>query len=168
MPSTVLRLGWLITIALGAVACGPARPPLAHTQPSADALASAVLGALEQRDEATLRALAVDEPEFREHVWPELPAAKPERNLPFGYVWRDLSQKSDVGLARTLSEHGGQQYQLKQVSFRGGTTRYRTFAVHRDSVATVIDRQGVQHEVQLFGSALELDGRLKVFSYVVD
>lgn len=127
-----------------------------------------MLGALEQRDEVALRALALNEPEFRDHVWPELPAAKPERNLPFDYVWRDLRQKSDVGLARTLSEYGGQQYQLKHVTFRGGTSQYRTFTVHRDSVATVIDRQGVQHDVQLFGSAVELDGQLKVFSYVVD
>ncbi len=56
-----------------------------------------------------LRDLALNEIEFREQVWPELPAARPERNLPFSYVWGDLRQKSDANLERTLARHGGRR-----------------------------------------------------------
>ena len=53
-----------------------------------------------RRDRARLDALALSEQEFRDHVWPDLPAARPERNLPFSYVWGDLHQKSNISLAR--------------------------------------------------------------------
>lgn len=149
-------------------ACRPAQTRLANTHESREALAAAVLHALEQRDEQALRALAVDESEFRDHVWPELPVARPERNLPLTYVWQDLRQKSDAGLARTLADHGGRAYRLQRLRFRGGTTPYRTFMVHRDSMATVVDAAGHTRDIPFFGSVVEKDGRLKVFSYVVD
>jgi hypothetical protein len=148
-------------------ACGPSVPPLADTRESASDLAQAVLAALEQRDRPALLALALDEREFRDHVWPELPAAEPERNLPFSFVWGDLRQKSEGSLARTLGEYGGRHYELVHLNFRGGTTQYRTYLVHRETELTVRDATG-ESRVQLFGSVLEKDGRFKVFSYVVD
>ena len=77
-------------------------PPLANTSASPEALAAAVLDALARGDRARLDALALTEQEFRDHVWPDLPAARPERNLPFSYVWGDLHQKSNLSLAQTL------------------------------------------------------------------
>ncbi len=159
---------WLLATVLATVACQPAHPPLAYTQQSPAALAGAVLDALARHDEAALRQLALNESEFGDHVWPELPAARPERNLPRSYVWQDLHQKSDVGLARILAEHGGRRYDLVAIRFRGATTPYQTFVVHRDSIATVVDGAGARHDVPLFGSVIEQDGRFKVFSYVVD
>ena len=100
-------------------------PPLANAQTSATALASAVLTGFERRDIVTLRALAVNEQEFRDHVWPELPSARPERNLPFSYVWGDLRQKSEAALAGTLASREGQHYELIAVRFLGGTTQYQ-------------------------------------------
>lgn len=161
-------LVWFLTIVLGTAACGPSVPPLDHTQPSQVALARAVLDALERRDGPALRSLALTEQEFRDHVWPELPVSRPERNLPLPYVWQDLRQKSEAGLARTLEVRGGQRYELIDIQFTGGTSRYPSFLVHRDSVATVVDSSGARAQVHLFGSALEQGGRLKVFSYVVD
>lgn len=115
-----------------------------------------------------LRDLALSEQEFRDHVWPDLPAAKPERNLPFSYVWGDLRQKSQAGLAGILATHGGHRYELVGVRFDGTSTRYGTCEVHRDTVLTVRDPSGMQQDVELFGSSVEQDGRWKVFSYVVD
>jgi hypothetical protein len=148
--------------------CSSSAPLLANTYASPHAAASAVLGALAQRDVATLRALALNEQEFREHIWPELPASRPERNLPFSYVWGDLHQKSEAALQRTLEEHGGRRYALSGVRFAGETTRYATYAVHRDTTLRVRDESGRESEVRLFGSTLEKDGAWKVFSYVVD
>jgi len=157
----------LVLTAMLSSACAPGSPPLANTQPSYDALASAVLLALAQRDEVQLRALALTEGEFRDLVWPELPAAKPERNLPASYVWTDLRQKSLSGLRRTLAEHGGRRYELLGTRFRE-TTGYGTYVVHRDSVVTVRDESGAESDISLFGSVLEKDGQMKVFSYVTD
>lgn len=143
-------------------------PPLRSAQPSAAALAERVLAALEQKDASGLRALALSEQEFRDSVWPELPAAKPERNVPMAYAWQDLHQKSESGLAAILAEHGGRKYRLRSIRFGKGTTQYRTFVVHRRSIATVVDEQGRELDMSLFGSMLERDGQVKVFSYVVD
>lgn len=111
----------------------------------------------------------MSEQEFRDHVWPDLPAARPERNLPFSYVWGDLRQKSDSSLARILAGYGGRRLPVAGVRFAGGTTQYATYLVHRDTRIALKDGDGAGgDEIQLFGSVLEKDGRFKVFSYVVD
>jgi hypothetical protein len=127
-----------------------------------------VLEAVARRDAEALRALALNEQEFREHVWPELPSARPERNLPFAYVWGDLRQKSEQGLAAMLAKHGGAPYQLTEVTFEGEPTRYSSYTVHRDTTLTVRDARGAVVTLRLYGSTFEKDGAYKVFSYVVD
>ena len=148
--------------------CGAWPAPLAHSQDSPEALARAVLSALERRDVDALNELAIDEGEFREHVWPELPAARPERNLPFSYVWGDLHQKSTARLGQTIAKHGGKAYKLVSMRFIGETTPYQSYRVHRDSEITLTDAEGGIQPIRLFGSVLEKDGRYKVFSYVID
>jgi hypothetical protein len=159
---------WLIVTAAaaGAIACGP--PPLAHTHPSADALATAVLDALARGDEPSLRALALDEQEFRRHVWPALPAARPERNLPFSYVWGDLHQKSTTFAKNALARHRGRRYALQGVTFEDGATDYAGFRVHRRAVFHVRDGAGAAHDLRVCGSFVEQAGAWKVFSYVAD
>ena len=152
---------------IAAVAGCGAQPPLGNTQGSAEAMAREVLNAFARGDEARLGALVISEQEFRDHVWPELPASRPERNLSFAYVWGDLRQKSEYSLQQALAEHGGQRYTLASVRF-GRTTPYDSYIVHRDTVLTVRTKDDEEHDVRLFGSMIEKDGRWKVFSYVTD
>jgi hypothetical protein len=157
----------LITCLLGVTAAACGGRPLTETRESPAAVAEAVLDAVERRDEAALRRLSLDEQEFREAVWPDLPASRPERNLSFGYVWSDLRTKSNAGLGMTLNTHGGRVYELERVAFTR-TTQYDTFLVHRDAVLTVRDDAGQRQDLRLFGSIIEKDQRFKVFSYVAD
>ena len=156
----------LVTLTLIVAACESRALP--NAQPSAEGLAREVLAALERRDEPRLHALALDAEEFHEHVWPSLPAAQPERNLPWTYVWSDLSQKSQAHLKRTLSTYGGTPYRLESIRFTGGATQYAEYRVHRETVLTVRDSSDARHELRLFGSLLEKDAHWKVFSYVID
>ncbi len=85
-----------------ASACGGA--PLPNSYETPEALSRAVLDRV--RTNATLTRfvkLALDKREFEEHVWPELPAAKPERNLSVNFVWGDLHQKSNMMLHESLA-----------------------------------------------------------------
>ena len=148
--------------------CGQSTPLLSNTHPSAEAMATAVMQSLQQRDVASLRSLALNEEEFREQVWPELPAARPERNLPFSYVWGDLHQKSESFLTQTVQEHGGRRYRLVGVRFDGETTRHPSYVVHRETVVRARDENGREVDLRLFGSSLVKDGSWKVFSYVTD
>jgi hypothetical protein len=101
-------------------------------------------------------------------VWPDLPAARPERNLSPSFVWGDLHQKSNIMLRGTLAAHGGKKYALVSMRFLGETTQYESYRVHRESELTVKEADGTERPLRVFGSVLEKDGRYKVFSYVID
>ena len=158
--------GTFVWLAMATSACGP--PPLANTHDSAEALVRGALTALERRDEARLRSLALTEDEFRQHVWRALPAARPERNLPFSYLWSELRQKSEARLRGRLDVHGGRSYELQRFVFTGGATPYPGFTVHRDTLLVVRDSTGGEQQIRLFGSAIESHGAWKVFSFNAD
>lgn len=163
----MIRASSVVALLLLLSACTPAPTPLAHTLDSSRALAGAVLAAVTSGDQATLDGLALSEQEFRDHVWPALPAARPERNLPFSYVWGDLRLKSQAGLVRILGQYRGQRLTLVDVRF-GDVTRYDGYVVHRDSIFTVRTSDGATEDVRLCGAMIEQAGRWKVFSYVAD
>jgi hypothetical protein len=156
-----------VLTALLAVSAG-CSSPLPNAQPSADALASEVLAALARRDAARLQQLALNEDEFRDVVWPELPAARRERNLTADYVWRDLHAKSRVGLEALIAEYGGQPLQLERVEYQGETTQHRSFLVRRNAIVIARNGDGQEQRLRLFGSIVERDGGFKIFSFNVD
>jgi hypothetical protein len=159
----------LAAAVLALAGCERARAaPLEHTYESPEALARAVLTEIAHNDKDALEALALSEREFRERVWPELPASQPGRNLPMEYVWGDLRQKSVGHLHATLAEHGGRRYDLLRVEFLGETTAFRSFEVTRRAQLHVRDDRGRMHVVRLFGSVLRSGSEHKLFSYVVD
>jgi hypothetical protein len=155
--------------ATGGGACRSSQPPeFAHTFASPDALATSVLDALAGKDSARLAELPLGEHEFRKWVWPNIPAGRPDVNMPFDYFWKDLSFKSRASLAASLSEFGGQRFTLRRIEFTGETTDYGSFSVSRDSELTVVDAGGRERKIRVFGSVLKAGDRYKLFSYVVD
>jgi hypothetical protein len=142
-------------------------PPLQESMATPEQVGAAVLEALANQNRPRLERLALLESEFRDHVWPDLPAARPERNLPFSYVWGDLRQKSQSALTATVRDHGGKRYELLGVDFNG-TTQYAHYVVHREATFRVRNQSGVEERLRLCGSMLEKDGAWKVFSYVTD
>ena len=158
----------MLTAACSAPAPTRSAGSLSHTFESPEALAQAVLTRLARKDLAGLRALPLSEAEFREHVWPELPASRPERNVPFGYAWGQLKQQSDGHLENTFARYAGKPLGFVQTRYTGETTTYQSFAVIRESEIVAADETGRQLILRLYGSALVKDGRYKVFSYVVD
>jgi hypothetical protein len=146
--------------------CNPV-PPLANVHETPEDVARAVLAALAAGDRRALESLAISETEFRHHVWPSLPAARKERNLPFGYVWGDLRQKSAQSLSNVLSEHRGRRYELADVVF-DGEIDYGPYAVHRQATFVVRLPSGGTEPLRVCGSMIEKNGVWKVFSFVVD
>lgn len=114
------------------------------------------------------RALAVSEGEFRDLVWPKLPASRPERNLPLDYVWKDLFAKSDANLRGRLAGWQDRGFIVISLEFKGVVEDYGTFTVHRETELRLRDRDGKEQTGRLFGSIIEHQRRFKVFSYVVD
>jgi hypothetical protein len=141
---------------------------LQHTHGSAKAVAEAVVAALDRRDVAALEHLAVSELEFRRVVWPRQPAARPERNIPWEYAWRDLAAKSRLQLRARVAEWRPAAGAVVDVGFEGETTDYGTYRVMRRSRVTLRDAAGRLTTARLFGSIIEQRGHFKVFSYVAD
>ena len=144
------------------------KAPLSHTFETPEALAQAVLSGLAAKDVAGLRALALSEQEFRDHVWPELDTSRPERNVPFDYAWGQLKQRSDGFLDATVGRYAGRPLKFVSTSYAGETTQYASFKVMRESEIVAADEAGRESVLQLFGSAMVKDGRYKLFSFVVD
>ncbi|HWI19137.1 MAG TPA: hypothetical protein VNT81_15390 [Vicinamibacterales bacterium] len=172
--SAALRSLLVAAIALAMAACtNPSEPsragvPLAQTFETPDALARAVLDALARRDVAALRSMALSEAEFREYVWPELPVSRPERNVPFDYAWGQMNQRSEGSLGDTVGRYGGRPLRFVSTRFTGDTTTYQTFSVMRASEIVATDEGGKDLVLRLYGSALQKDGRYKLYSFVVD
>jgi hypothetical protein len=155
-----------VALLIGAAAC-TSHAPLANAYDSPEAVARAVLDALRTGDRVRLDALALSEREFNDHVWPDLPAARPERNLPFSYVWGELHQKSNLHLSATLAKQAGHQYVVRAVTF-GDATGYAHYRVHRQATIRVREPSGNEADIRVCGSMIEKDGRWKVFSYVIE
>lgn len=158
----------IISLAISGACRTSTSPSLANTLESPEAVARAVVRGLADRDLGALRSLAVTEAEFRDLIWPKLPASRPERNLPLDYVWKDLAAKSDANLRARLAGWQDRGFAVVFLEFKGGTEDYGTFSVHRETVLLLRDREGKEETGRLFGSIIEHKGRFKVFSYVVD
>jgi hypothetical protein len=167
-PDAMIRRVPLVAMCAALSLACRAAPPLANTLENPEAVGRALLDALAQRDRRRLDALALNEREFRDHVWPDLPAARPERNLPFSYVWGDLHQKSRLALSDVIEQYGGKRFELRRVRFLGKSTQYAHSTVHRASVFDAVDASGNEVALRLCGSLIQKDDGWKVFSYVVD
>jgi len=154
-------------LAVGAPLVLSSAPPAAfeRTFASPRELGEEVLEGLHDRDHERLAALALSEEEFKDDVWPEMPA---EGSVPAEYVWSDLRAKSARSLSRSIVRYGGRRYALVDLRFKEGTTAYGTFVVHRRMQLLVRDENGLEGAVEALGSVIEKNGRYKLFSFVVD
>lgn len=157
----------LLLVTVPACSRGSEPIPLTPSYESKDAAVTAFLRALTARDRDTLAAQAVSESEFLKHIWPALPASKPDVGMPADRAWADQAQRNANFLSQTLGEHGGRRYELVAASFDGSPTTYGGFTIHPKTTLDIRDERGVR-EVRLFGSMIESGGRWKVYSFVVD
>lgn len=163
-----VRLAGVLLAASLAAACDRTHRDFHDTLDTPEAVATAVLDGIARSDRPGLERLAVTEEEFRTRVWPELPASRPERKVPWDYVWGDLRQKSRGTLSSVLTQHGGRRYELLGVEYRGASTRYSSFEVRRDPALRVRLSTGEITTIRLFGSMLVTKDGCKLLSYVVD
>lgn len=159
----------LVVLVAGVAGCSAAPAAIVFTPSydSKDAAVTAFLQALAARDRDTLLAQAVSQNEFLKHIWPALPASRPDVGMPADRAWADQAQRNVNFLSQTLSDHGGRRYELVAASFDGSPTTYGSFTIHPKTTLDIRDEFGVR-EVRLFGSMIESGGRWKIYSFVVD
>jgi len=145
----------------------PGPRTLANAQVSAEALSRNFLKALASKDMESIKALRLTKDEFCQYVFPELPSSKMP-NVTCDFVWQQATLKSLSGLSEMYPEHQGKKYQFVALRFEKGTDSYPTYKVHKETHLMVKDETGKQQELRLFGSILEMDGRYKLISFVID
>jgi hypothetical protein len=140
---------------------------LANAQVSPEALSRNFLKALANKDMESIKALRLTKDEFCQYVFPELPSSKMP-NVTCDFVWQQATLKSLSGLSEMYPEHQGKRYEFVALRFEKGIDNYPTYKVHKETHLVVKDETGQQQELRLFGSILEMDGRYKLISFVID
>jgi hypothetical protein len=140
---------------------------LANAASSPEALARSFLDALAAGDVVAMKRLRITKKEFCWYVWPELPASQLP-NVDCDFVWSQATLNSLAGLDEVLHAYAGRRLELVSLRFAAGDEAHASYVVHGDTRVTLRDEAGEVRELKLFGSMLELDGRYKLFSFVVD
>lgn len=156
----------LLAVAMAGGCGGERAPDWADSFDSPDALAMAVLAAYHAGDEAALARYALSEHELRTSVWPHLPASRPEVGMDWDYFWRDHAQRSGAHRTTLLRAHAGRGYALLGLSFDGQAT-HGPVTIHRET-ALDVRTAGGPARLRLTGSMAQMNGRWKLYSYVVD
>ncbi len=161
----------LVAGALLLLASTPPPPKLRDGAPSADALISRFLDALERRDAAALHALRVDEREYLDVILPgSVEKGQPRRRWPEDvsrYFWSEIDSKSLYSEEALLQSWGGKHWTLKGVEYERGTKQYAAYTAHRQVRLTLAGEDG-EEMVLATGSIAELGGRFKFLSFKRD
>jgi hypothetical protein len=141
--------------------------PLINSRSNPEALAKRFLELLAAEDLEGVRSLRITRDEFCKYVWPELPSSRTP-NVSCEFAWNQATLNSNAGLNEMWPLHKGKRYGFVSLSFSKGVDAYPTYKVHKEPELLVRDDRGVARELRLFGSMLEMDGQLKLFSFVTD
>lgn len=110
-----------------------------------------------------MHALRLSEYEHNNILWPEMPASRPEFNMPIEFAWENLNLRSRRDANRVVSEYGDRHIEMERVDCKKGVTEYETLTVYGDCWIVGRDpKTGERNEFKLFGSIVEAEGRYKI------
>jgi hypothetical protein len=150
---------------------GPLRA-LESSEPSAEQLIDRFLGALVHKDPDALRRLRVTETEYREILMPtSVPEGQPLRRPSKAFAdlaWGLIDEKSRYYEQSLLTQYGGLQLRLKDVSYDKGEQRFAGYTARRQlRLRLTDDSTGAEFELAT-GSIVEVAGTYKFVSYIRD
>lgn len=124
-----------------------------------------LLEALEKKDTAALVGMMISEREFKEWLWCEFPASRPETNISSEFAWENHAYNSSKGLRLALRDFVGKKLYYVSHRFEEGEDKYQSFIIHTKTRVIVADTTGKEWEMKVFGSVVEMNGRYKLLSY---
>jgi hypothetical protein len=132
--------------------------------PDRESLVRALVAALEVRDTAGLRALALDAEEFAWLYYPSSPMSRPPYQLAPDLMWMQLQGQSEKGASLLLSDRAGGP--LGYVGHRCESGRAEgENRIFGHCVVRRVATQGDTVEERLFGLIVERAGIYKFVSY---
>ena len=133
-----------------------------------DSLAKALVFALAKNDTAQLLALAVNEKEYLNWIWPEEPASDPKFNIPLEFAWGNLYRDSYKGLKGMLKIYGGKNLKFTSFEIKGESLFHQTYVYHRNPVLMVETEAGQTRQIENLGTMVEMNGGYKFLFYKKD
>lgn len=142
------------------------RRVLVHACSSDRELGEKVLDALRRKDAKALDDLRVTETEYKAYLFPEFPAAAPNRTIPVDFHWGYLNVRSLHGIEDAIQKYGGRSFELLDVIPTRGIDPYKTFRLLGKVELDVRDLKTDEIlRIKVFGSVVELDGQYKILSF---
>lgn len=132
---------------------------------SPEAVAIAVVEALNSGDRAQLQALTVGESEWKTLLWPQFPSARPEIGISADDAWMFHVMNQQKHLGRAHSYWSGQNLRFKALRFTRPTEDYKTFRLLRDPVVEVVLPNGAIETLNFVGSIVEYNGSYRLLTY---
>ncbi|HEX2780913.1 MAG TPA: hypothetical protein VHM30_15540, partial [Gemmatimonadaceae bacterium] len=136
---------------------------------SRDALVARFVRALESRDTASLRAMAITRREFAWLYYPSTIYVRPPYETGPETIWQLMSARSAGGLSRVVARVGGAHirllgYACDPTARVEGANRYheQCYLRYQRAGADSVERR------RLFGSVMERGGRFKFVGYAND
>jgi len=141
--------------------CNPSL--LSNSFGSPEALARAVITALEQEDRDALWALMVTSEEHQNLLWEQLPESN---HLPFDYARLINERNSTKGIGLAISEYGGNELEFVSIEFTDEPEEYEGFTLHFGTVLVVRRvSDGEEGALPILDVVLEYNGRWKLMNY---
>jgi hypothetical protein len=118
-----------------------------------------------ESDTARLHHLMIGEREYREILYPALPAAHPPINASFETLWVLQYPDSYRGMEGLLARYGGTDVRILDVRFEAPDQDFVNFVLHEGSrVDLAVDGRTIE-DVRLFGSVVRVGDQWKVLTY---
>jgi hypothetical protein len=131
---------------------------------SLNELGRRVCHALDYEKADSLFSLAVQEDEFRDILWPEFPQSRPATGITWQDGWLFLCGRNHQGSAQAIRDYGGHVYQFVRFDRYDSTMHYKNFSLHRGLILVARDDEGNIREFHWMRSAVERNGRFKIYS----
>lgn len=124
--------------------------------------------ALERHDTAALRALHITRAEFGHFVYPESPHVRPPYKTKPLVIWMQIVSESQRGMARLLERAAGSNARISEPHCDSKPTQEGANRYWRNCTVLMSKKGAKPRRLQLFGTLLEREGRVKFLSYDTD
>jgi hypothetical protein len=111
----------------------------------------------------SIRALCVNDSEFRVILWPEFPQSRPATGLTWVDAWRILFARLNGGSVAAVNDYGGHRYEFQRFEHETVAV-YKNFKLHNRLVLVAKDEAGEIHRWNWLRSVAERNGVFKIYS----
>ncbi len=137
-------------------------------EPTPERLTRRFLAAISANDTATIRALVLSRAEFAWLYYPHTRYTRRPYELGPELLWIQVGQTSEKGITRLIRRYGGQRLRFEALACPDSSVAEGPNRIAGPCQVTFAVGDSAARSLQLFGSLITRDGRVKFVSYAND